>query len=198
MRDGGGLTSVGAVTSRGVTVCIVLALGATGCSDDGGSSSPPTTTEANGTTTSTASTAPERPTSTTTTAFDPESVEGAVEAAYLRSWDVYADAVYNLDLDESALAEVYADEHLQTKRDEIERRIGDGEAAWVRVDHDYSIQFTDDTTAIVIDRYRNHQVLVDPDSKEPTEVDPNETVNDVVTLRLISGSWKVSRKEHVE
>ena len=55
-------------------------------------------------------TAPERPASTTTTAFDPASVEGEVEAAYLKSWDVYADAVYDLVLDEEALAEVYAED----------------------------------------------------------------------------------------
>ena len=30
--------------------------------------------------------------------------------------------------------------------------------------------------AIVIDRYRNHQVLIDPVTKEPTEPDPNEQV----------------------
>ena len=40
-----------------------------------------------------------------------------MEAAYLRSWDVYADAVYDLVLDEEALAEVYADD---APRDEAE------------------------------------------------------------------------------
>ncbi len=197
MRPREAVTSVGRVTSRGVTICVALVLGATACSDDGGTTSP-TTTEAVGTTTSTTSTVPVREASTTTTAFDPESVEGAVEAAYLRSWDVYADAVYNLELDEAALAEVFAEEHLETKRAEIERRIGDGDAALVRIEHDYTIQVTDSKTAIVIDRYRNHQVLVDPETREPIEPDPDEVVSDVITLRLTSGGWKVTRKEHVE
>ena len=43
---------------------------------------------------------PERPPhSTDTTVYDPATVEGEVEAAYLRSWEVYADAVWNLDYD---------------------------------------------------------------------------------------------------
>jgi hypothetical protein len=189
LREGGSLTSVDAVTSRGVTVCIALALGAAGCSDDGGTSSPTTTTEANGTTTTTASTPPERPTSTTTTAFDPESVEGAVEAAYLRSWDVYADAVYNLDLDESALAEVYADELFTVRREEIVARVEDRRAALVEVEHDYRIEFTGVDTALIIDTYVNHQVLVDPETKEPIEEDPNATIVDAFSARRVGDDW---------
>ena len=140
MHPGGALTSVGGVTSRGVTLCIALALGATGCSDDGGSSSPSTTTESVDTTTTT-TTAPEREPSTTTTAFDPASVEGEVEAAYLRSWDVYAEAVYNLELDEQALAEVYAEDHLETVIDEIVRpHRRTGEPPLSRVEHNYTIE----------------------------------------------------------
>lgn len=198
MRDGGGLTSVGAVTSRGVTVCIVLALGATGCSDDGGSSSPPTTTEANGTTTSTASTAPERPTSTTTTAFDPESVEGAVEAAYLRSWDVYADAVYNLDLDESALADVYAEQGLANVIEEISGRVDEGRAALVQVDHSYQIALTNDDLASVIDELTNHQVLIDPETKEPLEADPDEVQLLNFVMKRIDGGWRVTLIQRVD
>lgn len=171
----------------------VLVLGA--CSSDEPDAS---TTTRESTSSTTTTTAPERPASTTTTAFDPASVEGEVEAAYLRSWDVYADAVYDLVLDEEALAEVYADEHLETKRAEIERRIANGEAAHVRVEHDYSIEIVDATTALVIDEYTNHQVLVDPSTKEPIEDDPNEVLADVVTLKLAGGNWRVSLKERLE
>ena len=107
-----------------VTLCLALVLGLVACSDDSDGGSP--TTESSSSSSSSATTAPERAASTTTTAFDPASVEGAVEAAYLRSWDVYADAVYDLVLDEEALESVYAEEHLETKRAEIERRIRGG------------------------------------------------------------------------
>jgi len=147
--------------------------------------------------TTTTSTAPPRPTSTTTTTYAPASVEGQVEAAYLKSWDVYAEAVYNLHLDEAALAEVFTGEHLDTKVNEIQARIDDGRASWVRVEHNYTIQFVDHQTAIVIDRYRNHQVLVDPETKAPTEDDPNEEVTDAVTVRQTPGGWRVSRKDRL-
>ena len=187
------------VTVWGVTAtrlaAAALLLGAACSSDDPDAST--TTTESTSSST-TSSTVPERPASTTTTAFDPASVEGEVEAAYLRSWDVYADAVYDLVLDEKALAEVYAGEHLKTKRAEIERRIRNGEAAYVRVEHDYTIDLVDETTALLVDQYANHQVLIDPSTKEPTEGDPNEVLADVVTLKLIRGMWRVTLKERLE
>lgn len=141
--------------------------------------------------TTTTSTAPERPSSTTTTAYDPAAVEGQVEAAYLKSWDVYADAVYNLVLDEAALSEVYADPLLGVVRNELSSRITDGRAAYVLVDHDYEIQMTGTDTAAVIDTYLNHQVLIDPVSKQPTEADPNERIIDAFTLRRTDGHWVV-------
>jgi len=191
--------SLGPVGASGLALVITLGLAATACSGDDPSTASTTTAHIDdNATSSTASTAPERPTSTTTTEFDPASAEGQVEAAYLRSWDVYAEAVYNLELDEEALAEVYAEDHLQTKLAEIERRVAQGDAALVNVEHDYTIQFTDDATAIVIDKYQNHQVLIDPRTKAPTEPDPDELVTDVITLKLISGSWKVSYIEELQ
>lgn len=178
------------VTRRGGAV--VLALVVVACS----SSEPEaaTTTAGESTTTgspTTTTTAPEREASTTTTAFDPESVEGQVEAAYLRSWDVYADAVYNLELDEAALAEVYAEGSLANLIDEIEGRKRDGRAALVIVDHNYEVTVTNRSSALVVDAYRNHQVLIDPATKVPTESDPDESVLFGFTLRLIDGGWHV-------
>jgi septal ring-binding cell division protein DamX len=175
---------------------VVLALGAAACVGDGGGTAT-TTTDRSTTSTSSTTTAPERPASTTTTAYDPAAVEGQVEAAYLKSWDVYAEAVYNLKLDEHTLAEVFAEDHLATKRNEIQGRIDEGRASWVRVEHNYTIQLVDTSTAIVVDRYRNHQVLIDPETKEPIEADPDQELADAVTLRFIDGSWRVVLKERV-
>jgi hypothetical protein len=186
------------VTSWGASVraLVVGAALLAACSNDGDPDAAPTTTGERAATTTT--TAPERPTSTTTTAFDPASVEGQVEAAYLRSWDVYAEAVYNLELDDAALTEVYAERYLDTVRSEIESRIQDGRAALVRVEHEYSIELQDPATAVVIDRYRNHQVLIDPDTKAAIEPDPDEDVVDVVTLRLIGNRWRVTLIEELQ
>lgn len=191
------MATVGFVTAWVTRMCVVLALGVAACGGDSDADARPTTTLER-TTTSSTSTAPERAASTTTTAYDPAVVEGQVEAAYLKSWDVYAEAVYNLELDEQALAEVYAEEHLETKRDEIARRIEEGRASWVRIEHDYTIQLVDPTTAIVVDHYKNHQVLIDPESKEPREPDPNADVVDAITLKYATGGWKVTRIEGLQ
>lgn len=181
-----------------VAMAVVLGLGA--CGDDGDPA--PTATDRSTTTTSepatTTSTAPPRPTSTTTTMFDPASVEGQVEAAYLKSWDVYAEAVYNLELDEEALAEVYAEPYLSLILSEVEDRIRERRAALVRVEHDYEIQLNGTDQAVLVDRYRNHQVLIDAEAKEPIEEDPNELVIDVVTLVKVGDDWKVARIEELE
>ena len=168
-----------------------MLLGA-GCGGGGSDATPTTTVPTITSTTSTASTTttPERPTSTTTTTYDPASVEGEVEAAYLKSWDVYADAVYNLRLDEAALAEVYADPLLQVQLTEIASRVSAGRAALVRVEHRYRIEMTGADTALVIDRYVNHQVLIDPETKRPTEADPNSTIIDAFSAREIDGEWQ--------
>ncbi|MEQ1788720.1 MAG: hypothetical protein ABL966_16840 [Acidimicrobiales bacterium] len=175
------------MTVRGVTLCIVLAAGAAACSDTDDPQSATTTAAPASTTTTTAP--PERAPSTTTTAFDPTSIEGEIEAAYLRSWDVYATAVYDLELDEAALAAVYAGDLLVVRRDEIARRISDERAALVLVDHDYTIELTGTDTAIVIDTYVNHQVLIDSHTKAPIEPDPDEIIVDAFTLRRSEAGW---------
>lgn len=179
------------MTTWGVTVgCVLLALGVSACGGDGGGAAP-TTTDRAPATSPTTSTAPERQSSTTTTAYDPTSVEGEVEAAYLRSWDVYADAVYNLELDEEALAEVYAGEALSLRRQEIERRESERRASLVRVEHNYQVVVTSGSTAEVIDNFINHQVRIDAATKAPVEPDPDEPL--VVRFRMerIGANWFV-------
>lgn len=184
------------MTVRGVTLCIALAAGAAACSDSDDPSAATTTAAPTSTTTTTVP--PERAPSTTTTAFDPASLEGEIEAAYLRSWDVYAAAVYDLELDEQALAEVYAGDSLTNLTEEIADRASTGRAAHVRVDHDYDITVLGPTSAFVLDAYRNHQVLIDPVSKQAVEPDPDEKQLYGFTLDLIDGTWRVVRIEQVK
>jgi hypothetical protein len=183
------------VTLRGVTLCTALAVAVASCTGGDDPESAPTTTT--GEPTSTTTTAPERLASTTTTAFDPSSVEGAVEAAYLRSWDVYADAVYDLELDEPALAEVYAGVSLRNLVNEIRDRATQRRAALVRVEHNYEITVTAPTSAVVVDAYRNHQVLVDAVTKVPLEADPNEEMLYSFSMTLVDGRWHVTKIERV-
>lgn len=174
----------------GVTAgCLVLAVSAAACSGSDGEAT--ATTLAEPVTRLSSTTVPPRPTSTTSTIYDPASVEGQVEAAYLRSWDVYADAVYNLRLDEAALARVYADPLLGVRRDEISSRIAGRRASLVAVEHGYRIEMTSGVTAAVIDSYRNHQVLIDSVTRVPVESDPDATIVDAFTLRFIDGKWIV-------
>ena len=173
-----------------------MAVAVASCSGGDDDAASTTTTLAPSTTTTT--TAPEREASTTTTAFDPATVEGEVEAAYLRSWDVYADAVYDLELDEQALAEVYAGVTLANLIDEINVRSSTGRAALVDVDHNYEITLLDSSSAVVVDAYRNHQVLIDPVTKEPTEPDPDEEVLYSFSLTLIDDAWHVTKIERVQ
>jgi hypothetical protein len=181
------------VTRRISAVALVLVLAAA-CSDSDPEAAPSTTS---GATTSTAeatttTTAPEWMPSTTTTAFDPASVEGEVEAAYLRSWDVYAQAVYDLELVEAALAEVFGERSLDTRREEITDRIETGRAAHVVIEHDYQVVIVEPGLALVVDAFTNHQVLIDPVTKEPIEEDPNERLLVNFQMKLVEGSWRVT------
>ena len=178
------------MTVRVVAAALVLTMGAAACGDDAPSTSA-TTTEEPRTSTST-STVPERPASTTTTAFDPASVEGQVEAAYLKSWDVYANAVYHLQLDEEAFAQVYAERTLETRLEELRDRISNRRAALVRVDHDYQVEVVTADLASVVDRFVNHQVLIDPETRQPIEADPNEALLVNYQLKRIDGQWRIT------
>ena len=165
---------------------------ATGCSGDDAE-------RATGTTASpaTTSTTPDRPTTTTSLVYDPATVEGQVEQAYLKSWDVYAEAVYTLVLDEAALTSVYADPQLGFFRAEIGSRVTDGRSALHVMRHSVSVEITGPSTAVVFDEQVNHQVLIDRMTKQPTEADPNNSISAVVQMDLLEGVWKVSRIDKV-
>lgn len=159
-----------------VLVAATLSTFAAGCG--GGTEAPsaslqpaPTTTEA--------------PT-TTTAALTPEQ---EVEQAYLRSWEVFADAT--LRLDESRLGDVYADSALDAVVKDVTRLRSAGTPARFEVDHNYRVQLMDERIAVVVDQYVNHSVLLDAASGQPIEADPNKLISEAYTLELRDGSWKV-------
>lgn len=178
------------MTVRVVAAGLALVLGTAGCGGDGGTA--PTSTSTAPVPTTSTSTVPEPPPSTTTTMFDPATVEGQVEAAYLKSWDVYAHAVYHLELDEQAFADVYAGSTLETRIDELRERIAAERAAFVFVEHDYEIQIISEDLASVIDEFTNHQVLIDPETRQPIEPDPGEVLLVNHQLKRIGGEWRIT------
>ena len=117
------------------------------------------------------------------------SVEQEVEQAYLKSWDVYAKAMR--DLDETLLPQAFARETLATREDEVAALKAKGTPARMAAEHDISVEEVTATTARLRDVYINHSVLLDPQSGEPTEPDPQERYEVIVTLERLDGRWKV-------
>ena len=134
--------------------------------------------------------APAESTSSTTSTTEAMTPEEEVEAAYLRSWEVYAEAVR--DLDDSRLDEVYDGEALTTVQSEVTEYAANRTPVRVEVEHQYQVQILEPGLAAVIDQYRNHSVFVDPDTGEPTEPDPNKILVETYGLRQIEGTWKVT------
>lgn len=121
------------------------------------------------------------------TSTDPKA---QVEQAYLNHWDVYADSL--LKLDASRLSEVLDGNALTTVTEQVDEQKRINQPVRIRVEHDYRIVLTNDTTASIEDNYINHSVRLDPDTMEPIEKDPNQKVRKSYTLKKVNGSWKVT------
>ena len=156
-----------------LALCAVLAVASvTACGDDDAESAPAATVAT---------------VSTTNTTL---SVEQEVEAAYLRSWDVYAHAMRTFDT--SKLADVYVGDALELRLDEVKDMASANTPGRMDVEHDYEISVAPDgQTAVVLDDYLNHSVSLDASGK-PTEEDPNEIVKREYRMRLVEGTWKVA------
>lgn len=160
---------------RLLAVALVAAL--VGCGGDDGGDGPSATVGA----------ADRDPTTTSTTeALTPEE---EVEAAYLKSWEIYAEAVRKLD--DSLLEEVYAGDALTLRRSEIADYRAANTPGIIDVDHDYEISILEPGRALVVDEYVNHSVFIDPTSEEPTEEDPSEVLRQRSELRESEGVWRV-------
>jgi hypothetical protein len=165
------------MTRRSLSVLLLVVV-VVGCGGSDGAKGPTATVGAERTTEST--------TTTTAKALTPEQ---EVEAAYLKSWDVYAKAVRTFDV--SGLRSIYSGTALNTVANEVARLKRNSTPVKVAVDHDYHVQVVEPGHAIVVDSYVNHSVFVDPVSGEPTEPDPHETLVETYTVRDVEGSWMV-------
>ena len=125
--------------------------------------------------------------SRTPTATD---VRAQVEQAYLHYWDVYAAAMLNLD--ESHLPEVLAEDALANHRSQVEEQRRKNQPVRIEVEHSYRITLVGDDKASIEDNYINHSVRLDPRTKKPIESPPNTRVRRTYTLKKVNGTWKVT------
>jgi len=120
------------------------------------------------------------------------SVEDEVSEAYLDYWQVYADAVF--DLDEAKLAAAMTEQQLERTRQEIENLRQRGRAAKIVVEHDFLIIDIDPVagTATIRDQYANRSYELDVETKEMIgEAAPGTIVTDTYFLVKEGGTWKV-------
>jgi hypothetical protein len=173
--------------SRGIASGLSLALLASAC---GGDDADPTPTTTATETTPAAATSPTptvvaRPSATP----DPE-VE--VLTAYANYWELYAEAVLNLD--HSILTGVASEEELQQVREEIEALRANGVALRVVIEHRPTVIELTDTSATVFDEMTNNSFYVDPETHEPPEGEGSgETLVDTFFLEKVDGQWMVIR-----
>jgi hypothetical protein len=126
----------------------------------------------------------------TTTVYAPDTVEGQIEAAYLASWDAYAEACLSVDVD--GLTSFYADEALEYRRADIDGMRTAGRAARCEVEHDYVVEQLGAAVAVVSDNYISHLRLIDPDTGAFLEADPNIRDGSVYTLERRGDRWLIT------
>ncbi len=167
---------------QGITGSLLLAAVAAACGGDDADPTP--TPNATAADSSPAPTSPQ-PTSTP----DPEA---EVIRAYLRYWELYAEAVLNLD--HSVLIGAASEEELQQVQEEIETLRADGVALRILIEHRPTVIELTGTTATVFDEMTNNSFYVDPDTHEPPEGEGSgETLVDTFFLEKVDGQWMVIR-----
>jgi hypothetical protein len=121
----------------------------------------------------------------------PTDARAQVEQAYLSAWEVWADAL--LQLDASRLPDTFTGRALDLITSQVEEQSQSNEPVQIQAEHNYTITILDAQTASVDDRYINHNVRLDPDTLEPIEEDPNRREHRSFTLKLVDGTWKIER-----
>jgi hypothetical protein len=167
--------------TKAFTASLLLVAIAAACGGDDADPTPTATAISNPSPTSTA------PQPTTT-----PDAEAEVIAAYLRYWDLYAEAVLNLD--HSGLIGAASREELQQVQEEIETLRAQGVALRVVIEHRPTVIELTATTATVFDEMTNNSFFVDPETHEPPEGEGSgETLVDTFFLEKVDGQWIVVR-----
>lgn len=171
--------------TRVIASSLSLALLASACGGDDADRTPTTTKTATAAATNLTPTVAAQPTST-------PNPEGEVLAAYANYWELYAEAVLNLD--HSILTGVASEEELQQVQEEIETLRANGVALRVVIEHRPTVIELTDTSATVFDEMTNNSFYVDPETHEPPEGEGSgETLVDTFFLEKVDGQWMVIR-----
>jgi hypothetical protein len=127
----------------------------------------------------------------------PPELASEVSGAYLRYFQVTADAF--LDLDATSLPDVAVDGELTALQQNIVDFRSQGRALMTNVQHNFTVVSVDGDVAQVTDQYRDSSVYVDPTTHEPLpgEVAPSSPENAplvrvVYRLEHVDGTWKVA------
>ncbi len=148
----------------------------------------------NGGTPSQEPTATEAPSRSPTVTVEPTPTaapEEAIKEAYLHYWEVYGEALFNLD--SSRLSEVMTGPRLERALQEIEQLEEQGRAVRIVVENRPVVVEVEGDEALVLDEYENRSYLIDAATKEPLSEPPTtgETIRDRVTLTRVGDTWKV-------
>ncbi len=135
----------------------------------------------NGGTPSQEPTATEAPSRSPTVTVEPTPTaapEEAIKEAYLHYWEVYGEALFNLD---------------SSRLSEIEQLEEQGRAVRIVVENRPVVVEVEGDEALVLDEYENRSYLIDAATKEPLSEPPTtgETIRDRVTLTRVGDTWKV-------
>jgi hypothetical protein len=148
------MTMPAARSLTAVAVALATVLLVAGCGDDPESTPPPATIASAPSTTAAPST-----TSTTLSA------KAELLAAYKRSWEVYADALRQLDA--SKLATTFAGNALKAAQDEVATQKARNQPVQISVDHRPRVLRITASEGLIEDNYRNHSVVLDPPREPP-------------------------------
>ncbi|MCL5107382.1 MAG: hypothetical protein M1401_00615 [Chloroflexi bacterium] len=117
-------------------------------------------------------------------------LEREIEAAYLRYWEVRAEAFLNRDT--SHLSEVMAEAELARTRQQIDDLKAQGRAARIVVEHRIAFLEVGEAKARLYDEYLNRSYLVDPQSKQAVQTPgPGGIAKVSYELKKIDGAWRV-------
>lgn len=117
-------------------------------------------------------------------------VRAEVERAYLRYWEVLADATESLD--DSNLDSAMTGEALQLTRNLIQEQKAKNEPLRTQVEHNYRITIVNDANASVDDTFTDRTVRLDPQTRQPTGPPANQVIRNSYTMKKESGIWKVA------